>query len=220
MDTLPAYFRERIEVQEGGCWLWIGPRRNGYGSAFTGYGPLVNGKTATTHSGYAHREVYRRLRPEVAIAGLDLHHKLEGCPKLCVNPDHLEPKTPSAHHHDHQQARRAKLTPDELAARKELRRVKACEAVRRCRERDPVAWRAMQKRSEARCRDARNARRRERGKVSRKARRIAALRAAARDHNARRKDELEAGHSVTQGTIDSMVTLPVTYVTPRVTPVR
>ena len=66
-----------------GCWLWAGA--------------AAGGCTESGRYGYyggrpAHRVVYELLKGEIP-AGLQLDH-LCRC-RFCVNPDHLEPVTPS-----------------------------------------------------------------------------------------------------------------------------
>ena len=65
--------------KDGGCWLWMGCLRNGYGV-------LMVSKKAE----YAHRLSYERFRGSIP-AGLDIDHLCRN--RACVNPDHLEPVT-------------------------------------------------------------------------------------------------------------------------------
>jgi hypothetical protein len=71
----------RLVAGHGGCWIFTGATRNGYG--------------AVMHAGYtqyAHRVIYEdRVGP--IPEGLTLDHvKARGCTsRRCVNPDHLEP---------------------------------------------------------------------------------------------------------------------------------
>lgn len=64
-----------------GCWLWVG------GIQGHGYATYKNMR--------AHIIVYEKYKGKVP-AGKHLDHfkSKEGCPRHCVNPDHLEPVTP------------------------------------------------------------------------------------------------------------------------------
>jgi hypothetical protein len=75
--------RERLvgrwTVDENGCWLWLGDKRNGYGSVW------VDGRRQ-----YAHRAIYAELVGPIA-PGLVVRHNCDT--PACVNPEHLEPGT-------------------------------------------------------------------------------------------------------------------------------
>jgi hypothetical protein len=87
LDT-PARFATKIAPQENGCWHWTGHiDRWGYGTS----GRVPGTKSRPEH---AHRRAWRLFVGEVP-RGLHLHHKCRN--KRCVNPDHLEPLTPSEH---------------------------------------------------------------------------------------------------------------------------
>lgn len=58
-----------------GCWLWLGDKRNGYGSVW------VNGKRT-----YAHRAVFE-LYKRPLLAGEHVCHRCDT--PACINPDHL-----------------------------------------------------------------------------------------------------------------------------------
>lgn len=94
VDDMTRLLR-RVEVQENGCWAWVGAKCNttGYGRAWFG------GQTITAHLAF-YRAVGRPALPD----GMELDHVChsrdlscrEGnlCPhRRCVNPDHLEPVT-------------------------------------------------------------------------------------------------------------------------------
>ncbi len=80
-DTeLRALVRRRVEIDDAGCWLWVGKvNRGGYGVT------SVAGKTRS-----AHRVSYEWHVGPIPI-GLDLDHLCRV--RRCVNPDHLEPVT-------------------------------------------------------------------------------------------------------------------------------
>lgn len=64
-----------------GCWLWRGCTNNEF------YGQYrVGGKTEL-----AHRVVYEKYKKKIEPGKILDHFKAkEGCPRYCVNPDHLE----------------------------------------------------------------------------------------------------------------------------------
>lgn len=75
---------ERLAIIEpnSGCWLWAGAvSKSGYATM------TVGGKTAM-----AHRASYEAFAGEIP-AGLHIDHKCKV--RCCVNPQHLEPVTPS-----------------------------------------------------------------------------------------------------------------------------
>lgn len=67
------------------CWLWQGAKNSG------GYGrtAVVNDKKETIHA--AHRFTYHYLVEDL-IPGMEVDHKYvsQGCPRHCVNPEHLQ----------------------------------------------------------------------------------------------------------------------------------
>lgn len=76
-------FLARVVKVPGGCWLWTGCRRAGYGQ-FTTAGCQMP----------AHRFSYLLHVGEIG-EGLHLHHTCEN--PACVNPEHLQPVTPREH---------------------------------------------------------------------------------------------------------------------------
>src|SRR5690606_1904894 len=80
-----------ITNSESGCWLWVGDTRNGYGRIRT-----YANKKVTYHR--AHRYVYEILVGPIP-EGYHLHHICENT--LCVNPEHMEPKTQEEHNKIH-----------------------------------------------------------------------------------------------------------------------
>lgn len=86
---------------ETGCWEWQRFKFKGYGRhAFVG------------HNQYAHRAYYEAAYGPVP-EGYHVHHRCEN--PGCVNPEHLEPKTHSAHLTLHKQADSA-LSWDDVRA--------------------------------------------------------------------------------------------------------
>lgn len=75
-------FWHRVELGDGGCWLWTG------GKTTAGYGSFKY----DGHSGYAHRYAYEVMVGEIPD-GLELDHLCRV--RNCVNPEHLDPVTPS-----------------------------------------------------------------------------------------------------------------------------
>lgn len=76
-------FDDKWEVEpNSGCWLWTGSM------GLAGYGRIKNaGRTMM-----AHRIMYTRMKGAIP-RGLHLDHLCRT--PLCINPDHLEPVTPS-----------------------------------------------------------------------------------------------------------------------------
>lgn len=73
----------RIKVTASGCWEYQGALTHGYG--------IISDST-TGRSMMAHRAVWEKLRSPIP-PGLQIDHLCRNKP--CVNPDHLEPVTPS-----------------------------------------------------------------------------------------------------------------------------
>jgi len=67
------------------CWLWTGKLNN------KGYATVRDSKGKTRK---AHRLVYRLFKGEIP-EGMQVDHKYRvyGCPRNCVNPEHLRPVT-------------------------------------------------------------------------------------------------------------------------------
>lgn len=72
----------------GGCWLWMGPTKNGYAYTGTAGGGFV----------YGHRLSYERSVGPIPD-GHRIHHECEE--PRCVNPAHLSPVTASEHAREH-----------------------------------------------------------------------------------------------------------------------
>lgn len=66
--------RYRVDTRTG-CWLWLGDKRNGYGSVW------VNGVR-----GYAHRAIYELYNGTIPT-GMNACHRCDT--PACVNPDHI-----------------------------------------------------------------------------------------------------------------------------------
>lgn len=79
--TSDAVFNSMYEVDEWGCWIWLGSTHGeGYGNFF------INGQPIA-----AHRYSWQRTHPdEVLPSGkaMQIHHTCDQ--PACVNPDHLE----------------------------------------------------------------------------------------------------------------------------------
>lgn len=91
---------DRIDPNgSGGCWLWTG------GVDAAGYGvhqAYMSGLSGGTKM--VHRIVYQILVGEIP-EGYHLHHRCGV--RACVNPQHLEPMSPSEHSHHHADLRRS-----------------------------------------------------------------------------------------------------------------
>lgn len=92
-------FLAKIQIQENGCWIWMGRQEDGHGIF---YPPEGCGLKASYR---AHRFAY-----EMAIGpipwGHDVHHKCRN--RRCVRPhsEHLEPLTPEDHAIEEAKARK------------------------------------------------------------------------------------------------------------------
>lgn len=83
--SLAERLMSRVETAPGGCWIWTGSTRGGYGQIWTGVDAAGRRRNLA-----AHRVSYELARGAIPD-GLDLDHL---CRVLrCVNPDHLEPVT-------------------------------------------------------------------------------------------------------------------------------
>ena len=91
LNHIHDYFKERIFVDEKGCWIWkLKLTREGYGKCQIKQ--LVNGNKAMM----AHRASYEFYKQKKIADGLVLDHL---CRKpACVNPDHLEEVTHKENH--------------------------------------------------------------------------------------------------------------------------
>lgn len=146
LGELPRYYQLRIKVNDHGCWIWTGPFRNSYGCAFDGYRERVNGKTGRARTVYAHRRV-----KEWAL-GRKLKRVLEDCDhtcpnKLCVNPDHIEIRSRSAHIKRHVKERFPPPYAEELLI---ARQAKQKEALAKWKTEHPERWREIRKQGAAR----------------------------------------------------------------------
>lgn len=78
---LPKRWREKIELTDGGCWLWRGWNSgNGYGKI------KIKGRAHM-----AHRAIYELLIGPIP-AGRVLDHRCRN--RACCNPAHLDCATP------------------------------------------------------------------------------------------------------------------------------
>jgi len=73
-DLLKARLFNKSRLSEGGCWEWIGSKRNGYGL-------MARGKTVT-----AHRLSYEAYHGGIP-RGMVVRHTCDN--PSCINPDHL-----------------------------------------------------------------------------------------------------------------------------------
>ena len=79
MDLLSRFW-DKVEIQDGGCWKWLGATNN------QGYGEFsINHKMVR-----AHRFSYQ-IHESTIPEGLVIDHKCRNV--WCVNPKHLEPVT-------------------------------------------------------------------------------------------------------------------------------
>jgi hypothetical protein len=94
--TLQERFKERYTVDPNtGCWNWTAGT-NGKGYAYIWTGPNRKGDTRQAY------KVAWEFKYGPVPAGLELHHTCGH--RLCVNPDHLKPKTRREHQREHPQS--------------------------------------------------------------------------------------------------------------------
>lgn len=86
-DVSRTVSRPRYEVDENGCWLWLGTLDG------KGYGMTVGRGERK-----AHRAAYRDAYGTIPV-GFHVHHRCEV--KRCVNPAHLEALSPTDHLRGH-----------------------------------------------------------------------------------------------------------------------
>lgn len=91
-DRVIARIKERIEIDDNGCWMFRGALSEGYGH--------LGWRDPVPRTASAHRVMYTALRGPIP-RGLDLDHlchdpaacspdKASDCPhRACCNPDHL-----------------------------------------------------------------------------------------------------------------------------------
>lgn len=110
------------------CWVWTGATDSG------GHGQ-IRGEDGRLQM--VHRVAWEALVGPIP-AGHDLHHR-ETCPKVCIRPEHLTPKTHEDHARDHQAEKThcAKGHPFDTRDRRQ----RVCSICRRDRWR---AWKARQ----------------------------------------------------------------------------
>jgi hypothetical protein len=111
-DLLRARIFNKCRLSESGCWLWMGPKRAGYGVFYAG------GDDRSAH----------RIAYEVFIGPIPTGlHLLHSCDNPgCINPGHLRPGTVKENMADRdarkrrdvrgQQIGTSKLTDDEVRA--------------------------------------------------------------------------------------------------------
>lgn len=137
---LVDYFNRNIRLTKGGCWMWTGKRAKG------GYAAMY----VLGLRGFGHRFAFGAIRGYVPTGcSIVLHHTCRN--PACVNPNHLEEVTQSAH------ARLARLSPEVRAER--ARRLVAINRSPEHRERIAALrraeWRAGKySRAEYRCAQA------------------------------------------------------------------
>lgn len=83
--SLATRLLARIDRTPGGCWIWTGSLRQGYGQIWSSVDPAGRRQLLATH------RVSFEITKGPIPAGLDLDHLCRNT--RCVNPDHLEPVT-------------------------------------------------------------------------------------------------------------------------------
>lgn len=83
LDLLKFTLMNRCRIAEGGCWEWVGGKKNGYGQFDSGSFQMkarISGKRGAHQVSY---EAYKGKIPE----GLVVRHICDN--PCCINPDHL-----------------------------------------------------------------------------------------------------------------------------------
>ncbi len=83
LDLLKFTLMNRCRPAEGGCWEWVGGKKNGYGAFDSGSFQMkarLSGKRGAHQVSY---EAYKGKIPE----GLVVRHTCDN--PCCINPDHL-----------------------------------------------------------------------------------------------------------------------------------
>lgn len=86
MDKLPQRFRDKVIVNEDGCWIWVAYRnKHGYGRF------SFHAKTFLTHR-FAYEAIIGAIPPGMVIDHyrINVGPRNSPCSTSCCNPDHLE----------------------------------------------------------------------------------------------------------------------------------